>query len=193
MDRLEFLVEEPSIAEVLKVILPKVLPDNWKLGENCFVRCHEGKQDLQLSIPRKIHAASMKDITTGFIILQDQDSDNCLSLKGKLVNLCENALRGNNNVLYKVRIVCHELESWYLGDMDAIEKVFPRFHSKQFKGKKKFRKPDECINPKQELKKLVGNYPQIATAREIAPYLDIESNKSPSFNCFISGIRQLVG
>jgi hypothetical protein len=37
MDRLEILVEEPSIAEVLKLILPKVLPEGWTLGSNCFV------------------------------------------------------------------------------------------------------------------------------------------------------------
>lgn len=192
MDRLEILVEEPSVAEVLQVILPKVLPDGWVLGENCFVRRHEGKQDLQQSIPRKIRAASKKDITTGFIVLQDQDSNDCRTLKAHLVQLCENAQIGNREVPFKVRIVCHELESWYLGDMDAIEKVFPRFHAASYRGKKKFRQPDECANPKQELKKIVGDYPQIATAREIAPHLDIDGNISPSFHCFITGLRQMV-
>ena len=113
MDRLEILVEEPSIAEVLKVMLPKVLPSGWSLGENCFVRPHEGKQDLQQSIPRKIRVATKKDITTGFIILQDQDNDDCKSLKAKLVNLCQDAQKGYAVVPYKVRIVCHELEAWY--------------------------------------------------------------------------------
>lgn len=193
MDRLEILVEESSVAEVLNVILPKVLPDGWTLNENCFVRPHEGKQDLQQSIPRKIRAASKKDITTGFIILQDQDSNDCRVLKSQLVDLCENAQQGNKAVPYKVRIVCHELEAWYLGDMDAIEQVFPRFHAANYRGKKKFRQPDDCNNPKQELKKIVGDYPQIATARAIAPHLDIEDNRSPSFRCFVSGVRSMVG
>ena len=193
MDRLEILVEEPSVAEVLNVILPKVLPDGWALNENCFVRPHEGKQDLQQSIPRKIRAASKKDITTGFIILQDQDSNDCRVLKSQLVGLCENAQQGNKAVPYKVRIVCHELEAWYLGDMGAIEQVFPRFHAANYRGKKKFRQPDDCNNPKQELKKIVGDYPQIATARAIAPHLDIEDNRSPSFRCFVSGVRSMVG
>lgn len=191
MDRLEILVEEPSIEEVLKVILPKILPEGWELGVNCFIRRHEGKQDLQQSIPHKIRVASKKDITTGFIILQDQDSNDCHDLKAQLVNLCEQAQNGNNQVPYKVRIVCHELESWYLGDMDAIEQVFPRFHAVNYRGKKKFRQPDQCANPKQELKRIVGDYAQIATAREIAPHLDIETNTSPSFHCFISGVRQM--
>ena len=192
MDRLEILVEERSVAEVLNIILPKVLPDGWVLNVNCFVRSHEGKQDLQQSIPRKIRVASKKDITTGFIILQDQDSNDCRKLKSQLVKLCEDAQQGNRSVPFKVRIVCHELEAWYLGDMDAIEQVFPRFHAANYRGKKTFRHPDECNNPKQELKKIVGDYAQIATAREIAPHLDIEGNKSPSFRCFISGLRSMV-
>lgn len=192
MERLEILVEEPSIAEVLQIILPKVLPEGWALGKNCFIRYHEGKQDLQQSIPRKISVASKKDLTTGFIILQDQDSNDCRELKAKLVSLCESAQKGNNFVPYKVRIVCHELESWYLGDMDAIEKVFPRFHAANYRGKKQFRQPDECVNPKQELKRLLGDYAQISTAREIASNLDIGGNKSRSFQCFISSLKQML-
>ncbi len=189
---MEILVEEPSVAEVLQVILPKVLPDRWALGENCFVRHHEGKQDLLQSIPRKIRAACKKDIITGFIVLLDQDNNDCRILKACLVQLCEDAKVGSKEVPYKVRIVCHELEAWYLGDMDAIERVFPRFHAANYRGKKKFRQPDECVNPKQELKKIVGDYPQIATAREIAPHLDIDGNNSPSFCCFITGLKQMV-
>ena len=185
-------MEEPSIEEVLRVILPKVLPDGWVLDVNCFIRHHDGKQDLQQSIPRKIRVASKKDITTGFIIVQDQDCNDCRLLKSQLAGLCDDAQTGNHPVPYKVRIVCHELEAWYLGDMDAIEKVFPRFHAAQYRGKKKFRKPDDCMNPKQELKKIVGDYGQIATARKIAPHLDIEGNTSPSFRCFIDGLRQMV-
>jgi hypothetical protein len=191
MDRLEILVEEPSIAEVLRVILPKVLPVGWTLDVNCFVRYHEGKQDLQQSIPRKIRVACKKNITTGFIIVQDQDSNDCRALKAQLVSLC-NAAQGNTPIPYKVRIVCHELEAWYLGDMDAIEKVFPRFHAIKYRGKKKFRQPDDCVNPKQELKKIVGDYGQIETARAIAAHIDIEGNLSRSFQCFISGLRQMV-
>lgn len=192
MDRLEILVEERSVAEVLNMILPKVLPDGWVLNVNCFVRPHEGKQDLQQSIPRKIRVASKKDIITGFIILQDQDSNDCRKLKSQIVKLCEDAQQGSRSVPFKVRIVCHELEAWYLGDMDAIEHVFPRFHAANYRGKESFRQPDECNNPKQELKKNVGDYAQIATAREIAPHLDIEGNRSPSFRCFISGLLSMV-
>lgn len=193
MERLEILVEEPSIAEVLYILLPKIFPRGWSLGVNCFIRIHEGKQDLQRSIPRKIRVASKMDTKTGFIILQDQDSDDCRKLKSKLVELCESSMQGNNTVPYKVRIVCHELESWYLGDMDAIEKSFPRFHATNFRGRKKFRQPDECVNPKDELKRIVGDYSQIQAARTIAQNLDIMNNRSQSFHSFISSVLALIG
>ena len=54
MDRIEFLVEEPSMAEVLKSLLPKILPAPWVLNENYFVRAHNGKSDLLRSIPNKL-------------------------------------------------------------------------------------------------------------------------------------------
>lgn len=191
LDRIEILVEEPSIAEVLRGILPSILPNGWNLDANCFIRCHNGKQDLQRSIPHKLRSASGKNIRTGFIILQDQDSDDCVRLKHKLTDMCDKAIT-SWKVSYKVRIVCHELESWYLGDMDAIEHVFSQFHAKKYKNRKIFRNPDQCINPKRELKKLVEDYPQIATAREIAKHMSVDKNTSRSFNCFINCLLQMT-
>ncbi|MBO7597333.1 MAG: DUF4276 family protein [Bacteroidales bacterium] len=192
LDRIEILVEEPSIAEVLRVLLPNILPNGWKLDENCFIRPHEGKQDLQRSLPHKISSAGKRDIKIGFIILQDQDSNDCRVLKQKLVDICNKAIPKETIVPYKVRIVCHELESWYLGDMFAIEQTFSRFHAAQYKNKRLFRDPDQCVNPKNELKKIVGDYSQIATAREIASHMIVENNKSHSFICFVNGLLKLI-
>lgn len=191
MDRLEILVEEPSIAEVLKTILPKVLPEGWAIGENCFVRPHEGKQDLRASIPRKMRVASNKDYATGFITVHDQDADDCHRLKAELVKLCSDAQKADFPP-FKVRIVCRELESWYWGDMAAIEKVFPRFHAAKYRNKKQFRQPDACVSPKNELKRVVGAYPQIATARDLASHMDVAANKSQSFQCFIACVKHML-
>ena len=48
--RLEFLLEEKSMAEVLNIILPKLIPNNIKWN----LHPHSGKSDLKKSIPRKI-------------------------------------------------------------------------------------------------------------------------------------------
>jgi hypothetical protein len=47
-----FLLEEPSIENVLEVILPQIIPD--EMTYICI--SHQGKQDLAQSIPRKIKA-----------------------------------------------------------------------------------------------------------------------------------------
>lgn len=52
--RIEFLLEEASMANVLRELLPKILPDGYELEVNCFLRPHRGKTDLQKSIPRKV-------------------------------------------------------------------------------------------------------------------------------------------
>ena len=191
MDRLEFLVEEQSIAEVLKVILPKILPHKWILNENFFVRPHQGKSDLKKSIPQKFKAFSDLPFSTGIVVVQDQDANDCKKLKEELTKICN-----QNNTKpcpYRVRIVCHELESWYLGDANALEAVFPhKFKARNYKNKELCNRPDNIVTPKSRLKKIVGDYSQIETARKIASQMDININKSESFNQFKSGVLALI-
>ena len=57
MKLIVFLVEEPSMKEFLKVILPKVIPVNVSYT----IIHHEGKQDLERSIPKKLRAFRQPD------------------------------------------------------------------------------------------------------------------------------------
>ncbi|NJN77574.1 MAG: hypothetical protein HC803_03985 [Saprospiraceae bacterium] len=52
----EILVEELSMKNVLDIILHQILPEGYVLGVNCFIRPHQGKSDLQKSIPIKVNA-----------------------------------------------------------------------------------------------------------------------------------------
>lgn len=179
------------MAEVLKVLLPEILPEPWQLDVNYFIRPHEGKSDLKRSIPRKLKGfAQHKNMETGFVIVQDQDSSDCRTLKRELVELCRAHEAANIKCL--VRIVCHELEAWYLGDADAVHAVFRHFNPGRYANSVPFRQPDQCVNPKMRLKEIVGDYSQIATARMIAPYLDITRNRSESFRQFVAGIRKFI-
>ena len=85
MARIEILVEEPSMAEVLRIILPKVAPPEWILDQNYFIRKHQGKSDLKKSIPSKITAFSHFHEKVGVVIVQDQDSNDCKILKQSLL------------------------------------------------------------------------------------------------------------
>ena len=52
-----------------------------------------------------------------FVVLCDQDSADCRTVKKGLVRKCHDA--GKDKAF--VRIACRELESWYLGDLTAVE------------------------------------------------------------------------
>jgi hypothetical protein len=88
-------------------------------------------------------------------------------------------------------IVCTELESWFLGDLNAVEKGY-RINLSAHKTKALFRNPDTISNAKQALQKLVPAYQPINGSNAIAQFMDIAKNNSPSFNVFISGIKKLV-
>jgi hypothetical protein len=181
-----FLLEEPSLKDVLEIILPKIIPDD--IIYICI--SHEGKQDLAKSIPIKIKAFKFSP-NTKFIIVHDQDSHDCKQLKSELFKICQVA--GKPDAM--IRIICHELESWFLGDLIAVEKGY-NLESKILSKKqtnKKFRNPDQLNSAKQELRNLVNEYYPSTHSKKIAPYLSLKENKSRSFQVFINGIMQICG
>ncbi|PWK23354.1 uncharacterized protein DUF4276 [Arcicella aurantiaca] len=185
--RIEFLLEESSMENLLKIILPKILPEGFELDINCFLRPHSGKSDLHKSIPKKIRAFSNFNEKVKIIIVQDQDSNDCKLLKKKIVELCSE----NGDCPVLVRIACRELEAWYLGDMDAIEKVYPKFKAKSHRNLAKFRNPDIC-NPYNELVKIIKDFQKGKASREIPEYMNIDNNTSESFNQFVKGVVKFL-
>lgn len=161
MKEIVFLVEELSMKEFLKVILPKVLPDNISYT----IIHHEGKQDLEKSIPKKLRAFRQPGIQ--FVVLIDQDSNDCLLLKSRLLELCQES--GRDNCL--VRIVCHELESWFLGDLEAVGQAYNLNALARRQRETKFRQPDRLSNPAQVLKLLVPDYQKVSGARAVSKHI----------------------
>lgn len=89
-----------------------------------------------------------------------------------------------------IRIACRELESFYIGDLMAVEKAFSLNGLHRQQGNRKFRTPDQLNNAKQELKKLTKNkYQEISGSREIAKHMDVDNNKSHSFQTLINSIK----
>ena len=122
---LVFMLEEESMKAMLDIMLPKILPEAVEF------RCipHEGKHDLEKSIPRKLKAWQTPD--TYFVIVRDKDSADCKEVKQRLTDLCVKAGRSDS----VVRIACHEMESWFLGDLAALGQAFniPKLASKPTK------------------------------------------------------------
>jgi hypothetical protein len=141
---------------------------------------------LKKSIPRKIRAYSGQNISKRILIIHDQDSNDCKSLKRELLQLC----RGSTNPVL-IRIACRELENWYLGDMVAIEKVYPETKATKLANKQKYRNPDK-IQGCLEMESLSKKFSKSDAARDMPKYMDLESNKSTSFNHFLTGLNKLI-
>lgn len=185
MRRLIFFLEEPSAEEMLKGILPKILPEDVFPEYKVF----EGKQDLEKRLPIILRAWRAPDCS--FLVMRDQDSGDCRAIKEKLASLCQSAARDDVPIL--IRLACRELESFYLGDLAAVEKGTGIMGLADKQNTKKYREPDRLGSPSGELRWLTtGNYQKILGSRAIAPHLDLEQNRSHSFRVLVSGIRKLM-
>lgn len=181
MRHLVALLEEPSAALVLKAVLPSVLPKDVVLQCISF----EGKQDFENNIEMKIRNWRLPD--SKFLLLRDRDSEDCHVVKKRLVASCRKA--GRKDAL--VRIACGELESFYLGDLEAVAEAFGRKMPSQTSAK--FRDPDHLGNAAEELGRILESSEQkLKWARMISPHLSLDgTNRSHSFNVLISGVRKL--
>jgi hypothetical protein len=182
MNNLVFFLEELSAKDLLQGLLPHILPSEINVKFVVF----EGKQDLEKQIARKLKAWLDPDAV--FVILRDQDAAPCTEVKQRLVDLSRQARR--DNVL--VRVACHELESWVLGDWEAIAEAFDRPKLIRQQNKAKYRDPDQMSNPVAELRRFIPDYQKRSGARLVGPLLRPERNYSPSFRVFCSGVRRLV-
>lgn len=183
MIELVFFLEELSAKEMLKQFLPTILPENMC----CRYVVFEGKSDLHRRLPGKLQA--WQNPNSRFVVLRDQDSGDCLKIKETLVNLCRNASKKGT----VVRIACRELESWYLGDLEAVEKGLEMSGLVRHQNNKKFRTPDRLGNAAQELIKLTNRkYQKVSGSRAIGSHLVAERNLSHSFRIFVEGVLSVT-
>lgn len=183
MKTLVFFLEEPSAEAMLKAVLPRVLPENIQVRYIVF----QGKQNLEKNLNRKLRGWSAPD--SYFVVMRDQDSGDCREIKSKLLSLCQ----GSRKERVLIRIACRELESFYLGDLAAVELGLGAKGLKQLQNKAKFRDPDSLGNPSNELLMLTNNkYQKLAGSRAIGPHMNLLSNRSLSFKILLSGIHKLL-
>lgn len=185
VENLVILVEGKSEKALLDTIVPKILPEG--VTHHCIL--FDGKQDLMKNVALKIRA--WKKPNSAFLVMRDQDSGDCKAIKQLILDECAKTFRNPRE--YLVRIACHELESFYLGDLNAVKSAgFKVTLSKKFKNG--YPDPDSIVSAKDELFKITGKeYQEITGSTAIAPFLTLDNtNKSTSFNMLVSGIRTLV-
>jgi hypothetical protein len=147
------------------------------------------REDLEKNIEKRLKF--WKQPNSCFLVMRDKDSGNCRVIKKNLRDKIKKSGKNENSV---IRIACHELESFYLGDLSAVEKGLKINGLTKLQSKSKFREPDKLSNSSEELYKLTEKkYQKVAGSRAIAPHLKIDgTNKSHSFNILLPGIKKLI-
>lgn len=179
--KIVFLLEEPSMKILLDRMLPRLFPG---LDFQCVK--HEGKSDLDTSVPRKLK--NWKIPGDRFVIVRDNDNGDCVDLKARFVRICADS--GRPDTL--IRLVCQELESWYIGDLTALAEAFDDPKLDQPGLRKRFGNPDSWQKPSVELKRIIPTFQKGSAAREMAETLEASRNRSQSFQIFVSGVRRIA-
>ena len=182
MEHLVFFLEGPSEKDFLERFLPKVMPAHITTHFQVF----QGKQDLEKQLVRRMKHWLLPN--SGFLVMRDQDSGNCTTVKSQLRQLCTEAGRPDA----VVRIACREMETFFVGDWAAIATGFGKPGLATLAQKAKYRDPDLLGSPSIEIKRRIPSYQKREGARKIAPYLDLEKNKSRSFRVLVQALRRLA-
>ena len=181
LGRLIFLVEETSTQAFLDIFLRRLYPD---LEFLCVP--HNGKSDLDRNIVHTLR--NWKVPGDRFVIVRDNDSDNCWALKERLQELCYQG--GREDTL--IRIVCQELESWFLSEPTALADAYDDEQLRNIGMRARYRNPESRAKPSEDLKRLIPNFQKTDGDRRMAQHLTRESNRSHSFAVFLDGIERLA-
>lgn len=166
---------------LLEGLLPRFFP---RLSFQCVP--HNGKRDLLKSIPRKLRG--WREPGVRFVVMRDQDQDDCRRVKENLTQACTTA--GRSDAL--VRVVCRELEAWYIGEPSAAAQAFPERQRALMRElrKARYRVPDDVVAPARAFEQIVPEFQKRRGARQMAEFLT-RRNSSRSFHAFLDGIERL--
>ncbi len=177
-----FLLEEVSARELLMGLVPRIVDPAIETRYLVF----EGKSDLEKHLVKRLRGWLIPE--TLFVVLRDQDAADCVAVKERVMALVEESGRPA-----LVRVACRDLESWVVGDWEAVAQAFDRPRLADQARKAKYREPDRLSRAVYELQKLVPEYQKVDGARRVGPLLDPGRNASVSFQKFCSGLRRLTG
>lgn len=199
VSHLEFLVEEPSMEEFLRVLLPRLLPHDRTFAIHSF----RGKPDLRRKLDARLRAYSRwLPEDWRIVVMVDRDEDDCLALKGEFETAARNVgLRTRSaapGCSWQVanRVVVPELEAWFFGDWEAVRDAYPRVSATTPK-QSRYRDPDSINHTWEAFERILKRHRYFATglrktevARAVATHLVPDRNRSHSFRVFLNAIRE---
>jgi hypothetical protein len=186
--KLYIFTEETSAEKCFEAILPKIILDS----QSFKILAHGGRENLKKALKTTLPKISESN-GVRILITIDQDKHDCKNLKKELQEI----IQKNCRCSYKIRIVCKELESWFLGDLEAISKAYPRFRADKYRNKSDMRNVDAINSPSKKLLKIITQLEgrkflsKNELSEKISNHLDLTKNTSNSFNQTVQAIKFL--
>lgn len=147
---------------------------------------HEGKSDLEKSLPRKLRA--WREPGVRFLVIRDSDGSPPGHIEHNLCQICAGAGRPDA----AVRLAYQELEAWYLGDVVLLGVAYGKDLSREA-GKGTYRDPDSIGAPSALVKKLIPEFQKTDGARRLGALLEVDQNRSVSFREVRDAIAEQAG
>jgi hypothetical protein len=211
---LEILTEDSSTSALLNVLLPKIIGNNgdrisWRLHpykgigrlpKNLSANADPTKKFLLDQLPQILKAYGKTPGIDHVIVVVDADNRDCKDFLAELRGVLS-ACRSAPPTLFRIAI--EETEAWYFGDRDAILNAYPRAKKAELNKYAQDsicgtweRLADALVAGGSSLVKKIGS-PHAGDlkhdwAEKIGPYMNPESNQSPSFIKFRDGVRRIT-
>ena len=212
----EVLVEDESGRIAVDILLEKILGVNgsehsWNLhpykGSGHIPKDLRGVTDpakriLLDRLPKLLrgYAKSLGD-WGAVVVVVDLDDRDCMAFKRELIAVL-NACSPRPKTLFRIAI--EEIEAWLLGDRDAVKAAYPRAKDPVLDD---YRQDSICgtwevladaVHAGGSAALVRAGHPETGQtkcewARNIAPRMDPDRNRSPSFRTFRDGLRRLAG
>lgn len=202
---LELLLEDRSMESALRFLVPKILGQtNTSVEVHIAYRAFRGKYTLlkQLKLLLKGYALRIRSgEALRVIVLLDRDAEDCAKLKQRLERIASEAgliVRSGATEAqpFQVlsRIAISELEAWFLGDLEAIQRAYPK--TTAVLKKKSLPNPDDIDDAWKALERILKqssyrgyDLSKPYVAERIAEHMQPECNLSKSFQVFCEGLR----
>ena len=213
----EVLVEDISGKIALEHLLEKILGPNGedhsfkiihykgigRIPKNLKGETDPSKRILLDRLPKVLrgYGKSLKDVSASVVVVVDLDDKDCMAFKSELLNILAEC---NPRPTTLFRIAIEEGEAWLLGDRNAVKKAYPNASNQILNDYKQdsicgtWEKLADAVysGGSQALKKKGWPFTgqeKCKWAERIAPNIDIDINKSKSFQVFRDGIKNLAG
>jgi len=161
-----------------------------KLPNNILANPELKRQGLLDQLPAKLRGFSYLGQGVCVLVVLDVDRTQCHDLLRDLNQMLAQLPKRPLNVLFRLAI--EETESWFIADPTAIKKAFPKA-----KLGKLPETPDAIVGAWEKLAEALGVDRNTVTgpdkykwAEMIAPHLNLDSPRSPSFRKLIDGINR---